>query len=193
MEINPLKQINVWLDEQIRASKAKIPTACCLSTQGTDGFPNSRFVSLKGIEQENFVITGPITSRKGVEIARNKKVGLSFWWPETERQVRVQGIASPLPSEMADTYFEERSRESQLVSIISEQGKQLADHDALKERYNQLISTTTEKRFKRPNGWNGYLIKPVRIELMEFSTNRFHKRTLFELVREEWKSIQLQP
>ena len=43
---------------------------------------------------QEFIITGTLTSRKGIEIS--EKVSLTFWWTETERQVRVQGNAGKI-------------------------------------------------------------------------------------------------
>lgn len=95
MNLKPiLTQFISYLDEEINSTKQRLPYACCMSTIGIDGFPNARFVSLKEIRNDQFVITGTLSSRKGKELAHNNKVALTFWWPQTQHQVRVQGILS---------------------------------------------------------------------------------------------------
>ena len=79
MEITPIEYFNKWFNEELQLTKVRIPTACCLSTIGTDDYPNARFVSLKGIINNSFIVTGPVTSRKGIEINRSSKVALTFW------------------------------------------------------------------------------------------------------------------
>src|SRR5690606_31919825 len=112
MEMTPIAYFNKWFQEELNLTKVRIPYACCLSTMGTDGYPNARFVSLKEVTESSFVVTGPIISRKGIEINTNNKVALTFWWTETERQVRIQGDATTISGKLADKYFAERSRDS---------------------------------------------------------------------------------
>ena len=137
METNPIIIFNQWFDEELKLTKVRIPTACCLSTIGIDNYPNARFVSLKGIVENKFVVTGTLTSRKGLEIDEMNKVALTFWWTETERQVRIQGSAKQISIELADKYFAERNRDSQIISLVSDQGQLLNDIDTLNKNYQE--------------------------------------------------------
>ena len=193
MEMTPIEHFNKWFDEELSLTKVKIPTACCLSTIGIDGYPNARFVSLKDIVENNFIITGPLKSRKGVEINNTNKVALTFWWAETERQVRIQGIASKITEQLADKYFEERNRDSQIVSIVSMQGHEIENIETLTEKYENIELSFVNKPLKRPENWSGYLIKPIRIEFLEFKPTRFHDRKLYELANGKWTIKQIQP
>ncbi|WP_066440477.1 pyridoxal 5'-phosphate synthase [Chryseobacterium sp. CCH4-E10] len=193
METNPINIFNQWFDEELKLTKVAIPTACCLSTIGIDNFPNARFVSLKGVMENNFIVTGPLTSRKGIEISQTNKVALTFWWTETERQIRIQGIARPLSSELADKNFAERNRDSQIVSIVSNQGQQLNDIYTLNKKYQETETTFKNQLLPRPENWGGYLIEPIRIEFLEFKSTRFHDRKLYQLTNGQWTKIELQP
>ncbi|NSL87195.1 pyridoxamine 5'-phosphate oxidase [Chitinophaga sp. Mgbs1] len=188
-----LARFNHALEQEILMRKVKLPYACCLSTEGTDGFPNARFVSLKEIRDEHFIITGTLTSRKGVEISNNEKVALTFWWPETQQQVRIQGIARLLAGTWPDHYFSERNRESQIVSVVSNQGEELTDPEELTRRFDEIAGDITAQEMKRPQNWGAYAIAPVRIEFLVFSESRFHDRTLFTLHNGRWSAIKLQP
>jgi len=48
---------------------------------------------------------------------------LTFWWTETEKQVRIQGDAVRLSELDAKDYFSKRSQDSKIVSTAFEQGK----------------------------------------------------------------------
>jgi pyridoxamine 5'-phosphate oxidase len=193
METNPINIFNQWFNEELNLAKVRIPTACCLSTIGTDNYPNARFVSLKGIVENNFIVTGTLSSRKGLEIDETNKVALTFWWTETERQVRVQGNAILINNDLSDKYFAERNRDSQIVSIVSNQGQQLKDIDTLNKKYQETDITFLNQLLTRPENWGGYSIEPIRIEFLEFKPTRFHNRKLYQLTEGQWTKTELQP
>jgi pyridoxamine 5'-phosphate oxidase len=109
--MTPIDLFRIRYQEQLKLSKAKLLSACSFSTIGTDGFPNTRFVSLKEIETNAFIVTGTVSSRKGTEIDQNNKVALTFWWTESGVQVRIQGTAIRLPDAQLDRLFSERTRQ----------------------------------------------------------------------------------
>lgn len=193
MEKSPIKIFQKWFDEELQLTEVRIPSACCLSTIGIDNYPNARFVSLKEINENKFIVTGPLTSRKGIEINNFNKVALTFWWTESERQVRIQGNALPISNQLADKYFSERSRESQIVSIVSHQGQQLDDINTLNKNYQETEKSFVNQVLNRPENWGGYYIEPIRIEFLEFKPTRFHERQLYQLKNGEWIITKLQP
>lgn len=193
METTPIEIFRKWFGEELNLTKLSIPTACCLSTIGIDNYPNARFVSIKEIINDNFIVTGTVTSRKGLEINEINKVALTFWWPASERQVRIQGNAIPINNELADRYFSERNRESQIVSIVSHQGLQLEDISTLNKKYQKTEKNCVNQILNRPESWGGYSIEPIRIEFLEFKPTRFHKRQLYQLTNGKWITTQLQP
>ncbi|MEM8508641.1 MAG: pyridoxal 5'-phosphate synthase [Bacteroidota bacterium] len=189
--MDPLPLFLEWYNEELALSKVRIPSAVCLSTVGAENFPNARFVSFKEVIDESFIITGPLNSRKGIEINSNKKVALTFWWTATERQIRIQGLASRISEQLADIYFKERNPISKAVSLVCEQGKESDDLELLKMKVLDKVAKNSE--IVRPRHWGGISIYPVRIEFMEFKTTRFHRRTLFEREKDDWNVKLLQP
>ncbi|MFM2223928.1 MAG: hypothetical protein RJA07_130 [Bacteroidota bacterium] len=191
--MTPIEYFKEWFEEELKLSKVRIPTACCLSTIGTDGFPNARFVSLKEISENGFIVTGSLISRKGIEINATNKVALTFWWTETERQVRVQGNAVEISIQLAEKYFNERNRDSQIVSIVSEQGQEIDSIETLTKKYENIEKEFLNIPLTKPENWGGFLIEPIRIEFLEFKPTRFHDRKLYELISGKWVNKQLQP
>lgn len=193
METAPIEIFTKWFNEELNLTKVSIPTACCLSTIGIDNYPNARFVSLKGIVENNFVVTGTLTSRKGIEINQTNKVALTFWWTETERQIRIQGNATVMSDAFADKYFAERNRDSQIVSIVSNQGHILNEIEALNKKYHEFETNHSNQILARPENWGVFSIEPIRIEFFEFKQTRFHDRKLFEIKNGRWTQTALQP
>jgi len=191
--MNPFQLFHDWYREEQKQSGTSAVSACCLSTTGLDNYPSARFVSVKGFADEAFIVTGPLTSRKGLEIMQSNKVAITFWWTATQRQVRIQGNATKITDRQADTYFTERDAEAQIVSLISEQGKPLQNMDLLKKKFGDAKLFFSGKRIPRPGNWGGYAIHPVRIEFMEFKKSRFHERSLYQLVNRQWAVTQIQP
>jgi pyridoxamine 5'-phosphate oxidase len=191
--MNPIEIFLDWYRDEANKTKVRIPSACCLSTTGLDGYPNARFVSLKEVIDDKFIFTGCLSARKGIEIESTNKVALTFWWPVTERQIRVQGNAAKLSRALADRYFMERERDSQIVSLVSEQGKSIEEPKLLEDRFQENETLYTDKKISRPPNWGGYAVEPVRIEFLEFKESRFHKRTLYTCINKNWTSVYLQP
>ncbi len=188
---NPISLFKKWYKKELELTNVRIPSAVCLSTVGIDNFPNARFMSFKELVNDSFIITGPLNSRKGIEIDNNNNVSLTFWWTETERQIRVQGIATKIEDKIAEKYFAERNANSKAVSLICEQGKEVNDLNLLKDKILEKIAQ--KERIDRPKDWSGFLIKPLRIEFMEFKKTRFHDRKLYELEKDKWNMKQIQP
>ncbi len=192
-KMNPFTKFQKWYESECITTDTLIPSACCLSTTGTDGYPNARFVSLKELKDEQFIITGPMDSRKGNELRNKPRAALTFWWPATGRQVRVQGDVRQIDIFEADRYFSERSRESQIVSWASKQGKPLKNNDSLKEQFNHYSNLHANKQVPRPENWGGWEILPIRIEFLEFDANRYHNRVLYVKSIDGWHPQNLQP
>ncbi|RNC84373.1 MAG: pyridoxamine 5'-phosphate oxidase [Balneola sp.] len=191
--MNPISKFEEWYKEELFKSSVQIPSACCLSTIGLDGYPNARFVSLKAVYEGNFIITGPTNSSKGLELKAIPKASLTFWWTETERQVRIQGDVEPLEADIAGRFFEERNFDSKVVSVVSEQSSPVSDTNQLIEQFNSKREELKGTEVPVPEHWGGFKINPLKIEFLEFSESRFHDRTLFTMDSQNWVIKKLQP
>lgn len=191
--MNPIEKFESWYTEESQLSQLRLPAACCLSTIGIDGYPNARFVSLKEITEKGFIITGTLSSQKGIELRKNPTAALTFWWTATERQVRIQGDVVNISKEQAQQYFADRNRDSKLVSTVFRQGKEIESFDFMKAQFLQKKEELHQKTIEKPDDFGGIYILPKRIEFMDFKTSRLHERTVFEATDGNWKSYYLQP
>ncbi len=189
---NPIKQFEVWLQDALHA-ELKEATAMALNTIGTDGFPQSRIVLLKSFDENGFVFFTNYNSAKGQAIAKNEAVGLHFFWPELERQIRISGIAKKTSAKVSDDYFHSRPLTSQIGAIISDQSTEIPSREYMETRFEKISSKLNNQSPDRPDWWGGYLVKPVKIEFWQGRSNRLHDRIQYEKQGEEWLIKRLAP
>src|SRR5690554_8050354 len=90
---NPFELFTLWFREVEDRAEVDEVNAMTLSTIGLDGFPKSRIVLLKEFDDEGFIFYTNYDSVKGRSILEEPKVCLSFFWPKSERQVIIKGVA----------------------------------------------------------------------------------------------------
>jgi pyridoxamine 5'-phosphate oxidase len=190
---NPLSQFENWFQEAIDA-KVNEPNAMTLSTVTADGRPSARIVLLKGIENGQFVFYTNLQSQKGKELDANPACALTFFWPELERQVRIEGIAAPVKDELAEKYFQSRPRGSQVGAWTSPQSSIIANRQILDERTLEI-----EKRFRgepilpKPKQWGGFAVTASEIEFWQGRPSRLHDRIVYYLEDGKWSIHRLAP
>ena len=131
---DPIVLLGRWLTEA-RETSHPDPTAMNLSTVNTRGQPSSRMVLLKDIHEGNLVFFTNYRSRKGREMKERPEVAAHFYWPELERQVRIEGTAAPLPEALSDAYWRSRPAESNIGAWASPQSQVIPDRNALETAF----------------------------------------------------------
>ena len=172
----PMQLFQQWFIETEKQGGVEEPNAMTLSTIGLDGFPKSRVVLLKEFTDEGFVFYTNYESEKGVAIAENSHVCLSFFWPNLERQVIIKGVANKVDASTSDEYFDSRPTGSKLGALASDQSTVIPSREFLEERLAHLEEEFEDKKVQRPSHWGGYLVEPVEIEFWQGRPNRLHDR-----------------
>jgi pyridoxamine 5'-phosphate oxidase len=194
---DPIIQFKYWFEEALNSDIYE-PTSMHLSTADRSGKPSGRIVLLKGILndklQKGFIFFTNYESKKGKEIEENTAVALTFFWPELERQVRIEGIAQKADAEISDNYFKSRPIESQIGASASPQSQKISGRDVLEEKI-KLVQQKYEEQgtLNRPENWGGYLVNPHKIEFWQGRPSRLHDRILFELLDGNWEISRLAP
>ncbi|MDO5059189.1 MAG: pyridoxamine 5'-phosphate oxidase [Neisseria sp.] len=187
----PLEQFKRWLDEAMRA-KVNEPTAVNVATVGADGRPSSRMVLLKEVNEQGLVFFTNYSSRKGQALAAAPFAALTFFWPELERQVRVEGRVEKLPEAESDEYFASRPYTSRLGAWASEQSSVIADKSVLVKRA-AMFGVKHPLNVPRPPHWGGYLVIPDYVEFWQGRPSRLHDRIRYRFSDGLWIKERLAP
>lgn len=190
---DPLDQFRVWFDEA-RAASGREPNAMTLATASPDGLPSARTVLLKGLDERGFVFYSNYESAKGADLSANPRAELLFFWPELERQVRVNGTVERVARDEAERYFRSRPGASQISAAISPQSRVVPDRAYLEERYAEVASEHETSPVPLPDFWGGYRVAPRTIEFWQGRRNRLHDRLRYVRGLDgEWAAERLAP
>ncbi len=189
----PFAQFEVWFAEILAISQLE-PTAMTLATATAEGRPAARMVLLKGFDAQGFVFYSNYDSRKGRELAANPWAALVFYWPELERQVRIEGVVAPVPPEESDAYYASRPLGSRLGTWASAQSQVIPDRATLETRLAELETQYAEGEVPRPPFWGGFRIHPATIEFWQGRLNRLHDRLRYTRQPDDsWRRERLSP
>lgn len=188
---DPLVQFEQWLNEAMTA-QVNEPTAVNVAAVGTDGRPNSRMVLLKEVNPRGFVFFTNYQSRKGQSLAAHPFTALTFFWPELERQVRVEGRVEKLDAAASDEYFASRPYTSRIGAWASEQSSVIADKSVLVKRA-AAIGLKHPLNVPRPPHWGGYIVIPDLVEFWQGRPSRLHDRIRYRLSDGLWLKERLAP
>ena len=191
---DPFELFHFWLKETESGNEVEEINTMSLSTIGLDGYPKSRVVLLKEYDREGFVFYTNYNSEKGRSIERNPKVCLSFFWPTSERQVIIKGVAQKTSEEESYDYFRSRPRGSQLGAWASEQSSVIPSREFLQEKLEILSQEYEDKEVPKPPFWGGYKIIPSQFEFWQGRPNRLHDRIYYSKEHNgSWKMDRLAP
>lgn len=190
---DPFELFHYWLQEIEAKREVEEVNTMNLSTIGLDGFPATRVVLLKEYDNEGFVFYTNYESDKGKAIAKDPKVCLSFFWPASERQVIIKGLAQKTSKEDSEAYFQSRPKGSQLGAWASQQSSVIPSREYLQEKLNLLEQEYSEKEIPKPVYWGGYKVIPSQFEFWQGRPNRLHDRIYFSKEGKDWKIDRLAP
>ncbi len=189
--VDPIGLFRVWLAEA-EAAEPNDPNAVALATASADGAPSMRMVLMKGVDERGFSFYTNAGSRKGLDLEKNPRAAMCFYWKSLRRQVRVEGVVSELPGDEADAYFHSRSRRSQLGAAVSRQSQPLESREILIEMVREL-DRATPGEVPRPEWWKGYVLRAERMEFWVNGVDRLHDRFLFVRGEGGWVKSRLFP
>ena len=191
VQANPVEQFNIWFD-QARHAELPEPNAMTLASVDENGKPSARVVLIKEVTQEGFVFFTNYDSRKGQALLTNPHAALLFFWPELERQIRIEGSVKKISDKESDDYFHSRPLDSRIGAWASPQSKVISGRGV-------LIANAAEYALKfalnppRPPHWGGFRVKPDAAEFWQGRPSRLHDRIRYTLEQNAWKIERLAP
>lgn len=192
VESNPILQFKKWFTEAVDA-KLFEPNVMTLATANASGKPSARILLLKGFDEDGFVFFTNYNSDKGKDLAENPQASIVFFWPELERQVRIDGLVSKIAAEDSTAYFHSRPLGSQIGATASPQSSVIPNRAVLEEKVKQLTAEFEGQEIPRPLHWGGYLLSPTHIEFWQGRPSRLHDRINYHFVEGSWIINRLAP
>ena len=189
----PDLQFEQWMKDAIDAKVNEVP-ACNLATVDKNNKPSARIIYLREFSNNEFYFYTNYDSRKGQHIAENPNVCLTFFWPELERQIRIEGvITQKAEAEKSDAYFNARPQDSKIGAWSSPQSRVLNNREELNTFIEGNKTKFNNQEIPRPEFWGGYIIKANYYEFWQGRKNRLHDRIAFTLENGNWKIERLAP
>lgn len=189
---NPAQQFEKWLQQAVEAKVPEVQ-AMTLATVSPDGKPSARIVYLREFEHNQFWFYGNYESRKAKHMEANPNISLSFFWPELERQIRIEGSVIKCHPNNSDTYFNNRPFESKLGSWASNQSGAISSRDELIQKVEELKNKFSPDTIHRPDFWGGWILQATYYEFWQGRKSRLHDRFVYELENNVWQVKRLAP
>lgn len=189
---DPVAQFRVWFDAALQA-KVPEPNAMHVGTVTNEGRPDGRIVLLKDISDDGFTFYTNYESRKGRELSHQPFACLTFFYPELERQIRIEGRVEKVSNEDSDAYFGSRPRGSQIGAWVSHQSEVIGSREVLEIRQRELEAQFAGQAVPRPPYWGGFRVVPDALEFWQGRPSRLHDRIRYRKVDGAWVIERLSP
>jgi pyridoxamine 5'-phosphate oxidase len=189
---DPISQFQAWFKDA-RELQLPLPEAMTLATSDSEGRPSARMVLLKQVDESGFTFFTNYLSSKAAELTVNPRAALVFFWPQLERQVRVEGTVTRTSAAESCEYFHTRPRESQLGAWASPQSEVISGRDVLERRYAEFEEKYRDREVDCPEHWGGFRLTPLRIEFWKGRVGRLHDRIVYERGEDGWTIKRLAP
>jgi len=188
---NPFTQFDTWF-KMAHDLDLLDANAMTLATVNSDGKPTARILLLKDYSDQGFCFFTNYNSRKGKDIEENPYGAIVFFWPELEKQIRIEGSIEKLESKDSDHYFMNRPVGSRRAAAASRQSSILKNRGELEQSIANFKNQFGDN-FKRPNYWGGYILIPNKFEFWQGRENRLNDRIEFKLENGNWNIHRLAP
>jgi len=189
---NPIHQFGLWMDEAI-ASNCNEPNAMTLATSTFEGKPSARVVLLKNFNDNGFVFFTNYESKKSKQILQNPHAALVIFWPELQRQVRIEGQVKKTTEAESDSYFRTRPEKSKIGAWASPQSQVIPNRKYLENLKSDFQEEFSGKTISRPPNWGGYILQPNLLEFWQGRPNRLHDRIQYTLINKQWVIERIAP
>jgi pyridoxamine 5'-phosphate oxidase len=191
IDASPFVQFEKWFNHAVSA-KVNEPNAMTLATVNADGKPAARIVLIKDFDQRGATFFTNYESRKGNDIAAHDFAALVFFWPELERQVRIEGGVTKVSAAESDAYYAVRPLGSRIGAWASPQSRVITSREVLETAVDEATAKMGDSP-SRPPHWGGYRVTPTLFEFWQGRASRLHDRFCYQLDGANWGVTRLAP
>jgi pyridoxamine 5'-phosphate oxidase len=187
----PFQQFEKWFSEALNAAVNE-PNAMTLATCNSEGKPSARIVLIKDFDSLGATFFTNYESQKADDLAENPYAALVFFWPELERQVRIEGRVEKVSAAESDAYYAIRPLGSRIGAWASPQSRSIDSREVL-EQAVRAAEAEHGNTPTRPPHWGGYRLVPDRFEFWQGRSSRLHDRLCYRLDAAGWALTRLAP
>lgn len=188
-----LEQFTRWFDDAAAAGIPE-PNAVVLATADGDSVPDARLVLMKSFDESGIVVFSNGNSAKGRQLAVNPRAALVFPWHPIHRQVRLAGPVEVVDDAVSDAYFASRPYGARIAARVSRQSEVILGRTELEAEWAAQSRAYPEGiDVPRPDGWQGYRVRPESVEFWAGRENRMHDRLRFRRTEDGWLTERLAP
>lgn len=188
----PFSQFGRWFSQAAEVESTE-PNAMMLATVDDDGQPHLRTLLLKGFDERGFVFFTNYQSAKSRQLQAHPLAAMTFWWPDLERQVRIEGRTETVSAEESDQYYHSRPLGSRLGAWTSPQSQVISGREELQQRLAAVEAQYADAEPPRPPHWGGFRLIPQMVEFWQGRPSRLHDRLRYRLEAGQWVRERLAP
>jgi pyridoxamine 5'-phosphate oxidase len=176
---DPFDQFRSWYADATVATDDKAG-AMTVATATRDGRPSARVVLLRGFDERGLVFYTSYDSRKGAELDENPYAAAVLYWPDLDRQIRVEGTIARVDQAESEAYFAARPRGHRLSAWASAQSTPVPDRRTLEAQLAEVESRFPDgDDVPLPPFWGGYRLTPDVFEFWVSRSDRLHDRVRY--------------
>ena len=189
---DPYSLFGLWFGQAVEVESTE-PNAMMLATVDGNGQPHLRTLLLKGFDEQGFVFFTNYQSAKSEQLLAHPVAAMTFWWPDLERQVRIEGRVEQVGDEESDQYFHSRPLGSRLGAWTSPQSQVISGREELAQRLAEVEARYADEDPPRPPHWGGFRLLPQMTEFWQGRPSRLHDRLRYRLENGQWLRERLAP
>jgi pyridoxamine 5'-phosphate oxidase len=142
-----------------------------LATIGKDYQPSARIITIHELSHQGFLFVAHKQSGKIVQLEKNPRAGLCFYWAPLHIQANIEGIITTIDPATSAQLWNKREYNAQVAAwaqdIAAEEETDLSIEAASKQLRHQF-----EGRPPMADSWAGYCLTPTRIHIRRTLWNK---------------------
>lgn len=191
---SPFSQFERWFADAQAATNDRA-AAMTIATASRQGRPSARVVLLRGFDARGLVFYTNYDSRKAEDLDANPHAAALFYWPELDRQIRIEGAITRVVRAESETYFAQRPRGHQVGAWASPQSTPIPGREFLQSLFDDAESRFADQNVDvpLPPFWGGFRLTPESFEFWVNRADRLHDRIRYRRAGDDWVIERLAP
>ncbi|MET8327821.1 pyridoxal 5'-phosphate synthase [Streptomyces sp. NPDC005181] len=188
----PVELFTEWLLHALD-SGVREPHATTLSTAGGRRESDARTLILKNVSAQGWQFASEAGSVKGRDLADRPFAALTFYWPQSARQVRVRGPVVAESAERSAADFLARGPGARAEALLGRQSSPLTDLAVRDAAVRESLARLEREPDLVAPGWALHSVRPQTVEFWQGDKQRDHTRLNYRATDVGWVRELLWP